>query len=110
MIEATGVNEAIAAIEGLYDEEEIADITWAVLHRLRYVAMGKTPVDTGAMRSAWVVQHNALFITPAAHNPRSGAPVTSYADVVSERVGVMDAVERRAPRLVEEEAQRYGYG
>lgn len=109
MIETRGFDEAIAAINALYDEEEIEDIKLAVLHRLQVVAMDNTPVDTGAMRSAWVVENSMLHISPTATNPRTGAPVSDYAAQVSDRVGVMDAVLRMAPKVTEMEAQRYGF-
>jgi hypothetical protein len=109
VIEVKGVNEAIAAINALYNEEEVEDITLGVLHRLQVVAMDNTPVDTGAMRSSWVVEGFKLQISPTATNPRTGAPVTDYAREVSDREGIMETVIRMAPKVLREEAQRYGY-
>lgn len=62
-----------------------------------------TPVVTGAMRGAWMSRAQglagAVYINPAAINPRSGAPVTQYAGIVSDRLGIADAVMREGERL-----------
>lgn len=109
MIELEGAEEAQRAILGLYDEREIQEITDAVLHRLRTVAMDNTPVDTGAMRNAWVVTDAMLHISRSAMNPRTGHPVTDYASEIAEREGIVGTLVDDFGPFLEEEAQRYGY-
>lgn len=110
MIEVEGLDEAIRAINALYDEEEIEELKLSVLHRLQIVAQDATPVDTGAMKSAWIVEDSSLYISPTSYNPRTGVPVSDYSPVISEREGIMGEIERVAPEIVEMEARRFGYG
>lgn len=109
MIEVEGAEEAQRAILELYDEEELQDITDAVLHRLKMVAMDETPVETGAMRRAWVVEKAMLHISRSATNPRTGHPVTDYAREVAEREGITGMLVDDFGPFLKEEAQRYGY-
>lgn len=79
--------------------EGVSDLTGA----LSRFAATITPVATGAMRDAWTDRAQGLggvvFINPAAINPRSGAPVTDYASIVSDRLGIMNAVMVEGERL-----------
>lgn len=109
MIEVVGAEEAQDAILALYDEGEIEDIAIAVLHRLQSVAMDLTPVDTGAMRSSWVVTDLMLHIAPTVVNPRTGQLVTAYAGIVADRVGIQGALVERFGPFTDQEATRYGY-
>lgn len=65
-----------------------------------------TPVVTGAMRDAWTDRAQGMtgsvFISPAATNPRTGAPVTDYAGIVSDRLGIMGATMVEGGRLAVE--------
>jgi hypothetical protein len=112
MIETYGFDEAILAIESLMDD--VPEVVEAIAHRLKRVAMDETPVDTGSMQGAWVVEDvreltYLITIKPTAVNSRSGVPVTDYAGSIIERDGIFDAVRRAAPRITEQEAQRHGY-
>ena len=104
-----GLDEALEAIDGLYDEEELAKVVAAILHRLQKVAKDRTPVQTGAMRDAWTVEEMGLIIDPKSRNPRTGTKVTSYAGAVSDRVGVMGAVMAQAEAVAKAEIARHGY-
>ena len=68
----------------------------------RFVA-SITPVDTGAMRDSWTWTSIGLigqvYISPSSHNPRTGAPVTSYASIVDRRVGLLDATIVEGERM-----------
>jgi hypothetical protein len=112
MIETHGFDEAIRAIGALMDN--VPEVVEAIAHRLKRVAMDETPVDTGSMQGAWVVEGVremtfSITIDPAAVNARSGVPVTDYAGHIIARDGIFDAVRRAAPRITEQEAQRYGF-
>jgi hypothetical protein len=78
----------------------------AITHRLKKVAMDETPVVTGSMKRAWVVEDAKVIINPTAVNSRSGVKVTDYAGVIIERNGIVDAMLKKAPRIIEQEAQR----
>jgi len=108
-IELEGEEEAVAAIKALYDEKEIRELSEAILHRLQVVAMDNTPVVTGAMRGAWIVEDASLFISPGAVNPRTGTRVENYATAVDERRGVMNAVISQWDAAADSEIRRYGY-
>lgn len=102
-LELRGFDEAIQLLDGVDIPGQLADIVdFVVGHSVR-VAASLTPVDTGAMRMAWMGQaHGSMgrvFIDPAAVNYRSGARVTSYAGIVDERIGISGAVADRATRM-----------
>jgi hypothetical protein len=109
MIEVKGLDEAIEAVIQLYDERDIEDIAEAVLHRLKILAVDMTPVDTGAMQSAWVIENASLRISDTAVNPRSGLPVLEYAEVIDARYGILNQLIDQGPSIAEQEATRYGF-
>ena len=108
-LEITGVEETIELLEGMDIPGTLGAVVDALTGYSARMAASMTPVDTGAMQRAWrgVSQGmtGRVFTDPGATNPRSGAPVTSYAGIVDSRVGISEAVsalaERQAITLLE---------
>jgi hypothetical protein len=108
-VQVQGLNEAIAALSELWDEEQAQEIGHAVAMRLLPVVQELTPVDTGAMQGAWVVDGSSIIIDLNARNPRTGARVIDYAPYVDLRLGITDALATRAGAVIERVATDYGY-
>lgn len=105
-LQIQGEGEVLRALD-LDVEAQIGQIIDQLLGGGTETARERTPVDTGAMRSAWHWARSGLegqmTIDPSAVNPRSGAPVTEYAPFVDDRLGIVDAAFQRVVTMPIEE-------
>jgi len=89
-LEMKGAEAVLAALEPPLIEEAII-FRFGEMTRF---AASITPVRTGAMQRAWKWEaqgwEGRMFIDPSARNPRSGVPVTDYAEEVDQRYGILD--------------------
>ena len=108
-IDVRGLDELLATLKSMYDDEEGRDIEHDVLQDLLAVARKHTPVRTGSMRAAWDVSSGRLGISDGARNTRTRQAVADYAGEVDRRVGIVDAVVNAFPDALQGVARAHGY-
>lgn len=105
-LEFQGFEEAFEALT-LDLEKQLGQAVDTRLETATAFARAHTPVVTGAMRGAWHWARSGLegmmTINPTARNPRSGAPVTSYASLVDDRLGIVEGAYQRIVTMPIEE-------
>lgn len=104
-LELIGLGEVLDVFGNMDIPGRLAMLIDQIINESTRFAASLTPVDTGAMRDSWMGERGRMFINPSAYNPRSGAPVTDYASIVSDRCGIMDAVFENAIRLVTDKVE-----
>ena len=108
-IELSGEGEVLEALEDLFNQSVFDALIGDILVGLRSAAQSVTPVLTGSLRDAWVVEGTRLGIDGAAYNSLTGRPVSEYADKVLSRVGVGEVVQGKFIEVAEQEARKYGF-
>jgi len=106
-VEVRGGQRVLKVVTGMRPKRQLVKIVREVTSRSREYVASINPVDTGAMRDSWTWTAMGLagkaYTSLSAHNPRSGAPVSSYAGYVDDRVGLMDSMVIGAKRIAVEE-------